>query len=201
MSEKPMPAGQLRRRRIVRLVAALAAVPLLPACTGAFSTEPMRARERRDVDMNVEATLVRCYQLAPDTRELVARAAGVLVFPTVVPVNPVTGEWAGRGELREGRVVTNYYLLSTSVDPASKASRQGAARAIIFVFTDRDALNRFRLSQVWRANEAAAAAEKAAETSGVLRAGPAGIVTLVLQGRQLVTNPSMPEALVVPLGL
>lgn len=174
-------------------------MPLLPACTGAFSTEPMRARARRDIDMNVEATLARCYQLAPATRDLVARAAGVLVFPTVVPVDPVTGERAGRGELREGQAVTDYYFVSTSVDSASKASRQGAARAIIFVFTSRDALSRFRLSRSWRANEAAGAAEKAAESSGVLRAGPAGMVTLVLEGHALVTNPTMPEALVVPL--
>jgi lipid-binding SYLF domain-containing protein len=200
MIDTSMPAHGIRRRELVRLIAAaLLAPPLLSACAGPFSTEPLRARERRDLETNVEATLERCYLAAPETRDLVARAAAVLVFPTVGPVNPVTGEWAGRGALREGSVSTGYFFLSTSADGGASA---GKVRSIIYVFSSREALNRFRLNQAWRANEAAAAAVGAAgPASGVLGGARPGVVTLMLQGRSLVTNPTLPEAVVVPLDI
>lgn len=197
MIDPRMPPMQgVRRRSMVRLVAAaLLAPPLLCACAGPLSTEPLRARERSDLATNIEATLARCYAAAPETRDLVAHAAAVLVFPTVGPVNPVTGEWAGRGALREGRVLSDYFFLSTNA-----GGNAGKVRSMVYVFSSREALNRFRQSHPWRPNEAAGGAG-APRASGVLGSARPGVVTLMLQGRSLVTNPTLPEVVVMPLEL
>jgi hypothetical protein len=154
------------------------AISLLPACSGPFSTEATRASERRNLETDVDATLERCYLIDPDTRKQVASAVGVLVFPTVAPVDPVTGEWAGMGVLRVGAVFTTSYFLSI---PAGMA-RQSKVRSIIFLFTHLDALNTLRRSKPWRAGTSMP-----------------DVLTLVLQGNVLITSPAMPDMVVVPL--
>src|SRR6266853_1209213 len=43
------------------------------------------------IEANVDATLSRLYEAAPSSRQLVERAAGVLVFPSVLNVGLVVG--------------------------------------------------------------------------------------------------------------
>ena len=179
MSESAIAANLRRRRRFICKLAGVAmALPLLPACTGPLSTEATRASERRNLETDFDATLERCYLNAPETRKLVANAVGVLVFPTVGPVNPVTGEWAGMGILREGVVFTDSYFLSI---PAGMAT-QTKVRSIIFLFMDLNALNTFRVTKPWRAGKPMA-----------------NVLTLVLQGNAMTTNPSLPAIVVMPL--
>ena len=179
MSGTQIPENGWRRRAFVRnLAGAAISLPFLSACARPFSTEATRATERRNLETDFFATLERCYLTAPETRKLVAEAVGVLVFPTVGPVNPVTGEWAGTGILREGAVFTNSYFLSI---PAGMAT-QTKVRSIIFLFMHLNALNTFRVSKPWRAGKPMP-----------------DVLTLVLQGNALMTNPVLPHIVVMPL--
>ncbi len=92
--------GVGRRRFWRNLVGLALSLPLMPGCVGPGSTEVTRARQRRNIEAAFDTTLARCYLAAPSSRELVSGAVGVLVFPTVALINPVTSEWAGVGALR-----------------------------------------------------------------------------------------------------
>lgn len=171
-----------QRRNCLRM---LAFVPLwLAGCTGPVSTEASRAREHRNIETDSDAALTRCYLASPAARQLVAQAAGVLVFPTVSLINPVTGEWAGMGALREGPLFTDYYFLSIAGHGMEKST---APVSIILLFKSLGALGKFRLRSPWRAGGAANAA------------GMPDVLTLALRDNVLTTNPAMPEMVVVPL--
>lgn len=200
MTDASIPGRGMQRRGFVRNLAGLAlALPVLSACTGAASVEDTRARQRRIIEANFDATLTRCFLIAPATRELVADAVGVLVFPTVALINPVTAEWAGAGALREGPVFANYFFLSVTKDGMTQEPK---SQSIIFLFRTLDALNQFRLSNPWRASEAIAASQARARKRGPdMRGQHPDLLALVLQGQVLMTNPAMPEMVVVPLDM
>jgi lipid-binding SYLF domain-containing protein len=127
----------------------------LSACTGmdTVSTDSTRAEQRRNIETDFEATLIRAQVTAPRLRELTAQAAGVMIFPIVTTINPVTSERAGNGALREGGVYTGHYRVTASLD-CVRAPED--SQSIIVVFTTRDALNRFRRSKPWRLADAVA---------------------------------------------
>ncbi|TMG97756.1 MAG: hypothetical protein E6H79_20705, partial [Betaproteobacteria bacterium] len=78
-----------------------AAAVLLAACTttgpGA-SGDP--AAKRRSIDAAVDSALTKLHSQAPGSRELTAKAKGVLVFPSVVSAGFVVGGSYGEGALR-----------------------------------------------------------------------------------------------------
>ena len=57
---------------------------------------------RRRINASVNATLDRFYRQIPGARELSARAAGVLVFPTVLKAGFGVGGEYGEGAMRVG---------------------------------------------------------------------------------------------------
>lgn len=180
IDDASIPARAMRRRDFLRKLAAILLplpLPLFAACSGPFSTPATREEQRRNIETNFNATLARCYLVAPSTRGLVGNAVAVLAFPTVGLVNPVTGEWGGMGVLREGVVFTAYFYLSI---PKFESESQAETRSIVFLFNSLGALNKFRVSNPWRASEAE-------------------VLTLVLRGNTLMTNPAMPDRFVVPL--
>lgn len=131
-----------------------AAAVMLAACSLAFvgctTTKPdtggTAASSRSAIDANVDAALSKLYGTVPGSRELVAKSAGALVFPSVISASLGVGAEYGRGALRTGNRTQGYY----STTAGSIGWQAGAqSRAVIYVFTTQDALAKFRASNGW----------------------------------------------------
>lgn len=114
--------------------------------TGTSDTSGHQVDKRHTIDAGVESTLARLYTAANGSRELVGKARGVLVFPSVIAAGFGLGGQYGEGSLRVGGSTVGYYSTAT----ASIGWQIGAqSKAIIFLFMTEDALDRFRNSDGW----------------------------------------------------
>jgi lipid-binding SYLF domain-containing protein len=102
--------------------------------------------QRRDIEAGVDATLSRLYDAAPQSRQLVARASGVLVFPKVLSASFIVGAEHGNGTLRVAGKTEGYYDISAG----SIGLQAGAqSKAIVLLFMTPDALAKFRNAKGW----------------------------------------------------
>lgn len=166
-------------------LAALALVAALSACSSTASiTKPSStdqpagakaADTRNTLDQGYRDTLERLYATTPGSRELVAKARGVLVFPHEVAAGLVVGGSYGEGELRTRGVVDGYYKTTS----ASVGWQIGAqSRALVFLFMTDDALNKFRNSEGWSGGVDASVAVIKAGANGALDANAAQAPTV-----------------------
>ena len=100
------------------------------------------------MEAQVDATLSKLYNSVPASRDMVAKANGVLVFPAVVGASFGVGAEYGRGALRVAGRTEAYY----STTAGSLGFQAGAqSKAVIYVFNSREALDKFRSSSGWTA--------------------------------------------------
>jgi hypothetical protein len=78
----------------------LAGCTTTPPRSGSASSE--NTDKRRSINAGVDSTLARLYSAANGSRELVAKARGVLVFPSVIQAGFWIGGQYGEGALRVG---------------------------------------------------------------------------------------------------
>ncbi len=141
----------MQRRTFVRAgVAALAVAslpfPVLTATTSHAATSETDAAKRRSIDAKVQGTISRLYSTVKGSRELVAKANGVLVFPSVLQAGFVVGGQYGEGALHVGGKSVGYY----STVSGSFGLQAGAqSKAIIFLFMTHEALSSFRHAKGW----------------------------------------------------
>jgi lipid-binding SYLF domain-containing protein len=96
---------------------------------------------------SIRQTLDRLYRHVPGAQGLIARSAGVLVFPTVVKAGFGVGGEYGEGELLiGGRPVGRYNTIAGSIGFQFGAQ----ARSVIIVFMTPDALENFRGVDGWK---------------------------------------------------
>ena len=158
-------------------LSALVAAALLAGCSTTASvtkpaegTGPSTAESRHAVDASYHETLDRLYASTPGSRELVAKARGVLVFPRVISAGLGVGGAYGEGQLREHGRVEGYYRSITG----SVGWQIGAqSRAIIILFMTDDALQRFLASKGWSAGADASVAVLTAGANGAIDANAA----------------------------
>jgi lipid-binding SYLF domain-containing protein len=106
------------------------------------------AATKQQIDTDVQYALKTFYNLAPGNQELVSKAAGVLVFPTVMKAGFVVGGEYGEGALQMGGKPVEYY----SIASASFGLQIGAqARSEVILFMDKDVLENFRHQDGWSA--------------------------------------------------
>ncbi|MFL9988534.1 BPSL1445 family SYLF domain-containing lipoprotein [Paraburkholderia sediminicola] len=140
----------MNRRGFVRTGAMLVGAGLtltvsLEAVSDAIASESNDSK-RRAIDAKVHGTLSKLYANVRGSRELVDKANGVLVFPSVIKVGFVAGGEYGEGALRVGGKSVGYY----STVSGSFGLQAGAqSKAVIFLFMTHDALNSFRRSKGW----------------------------------------------------
>ncbi|PXW26398.1 lipid-binding SYLF domain-containing protein [Paraburkholderia caballeronis] len=116
--------------------------------TGPSDASSEQSDKRHTIDSGVDSTLSRLYGAADGSRELVGKARGVLIFPSVIDAGFIVGGEYGEGSLRvRGRTVGYYSTATGSVGWQIGAQ----SRAIIFLFMTDDSLNRFRSSDGWSA--------------------------------------------------
>lgn len=117
------------------LLAALPATDCVAASAGELQRDSTRVLER-------------LYDAQPATRDVLGRAAGVLVFPGIYKGGIGLGAEYGEGVLREGGRVTGYFRVVTG----SVGLQLGVQkRAQVIAFMDAAALRRFKNSDGWEA--------------------------------------------------
>lgn len=140
----------------------------LSGCTTTASSDASRSEQmdkRRTIDAGVDSTLARLYDIASGSRELVGKAHGVLVFPSVFDAGFVVGGQYGEGSLRVGGRTVGYYSTATG----SIGWQIGAqSRAIVFLFMTDESLNRFRSRDGWSAGGDASVAVLQIGANGTL---------------------------------
>jgi lipid-binding SYLF domain-containing protein len=134
-----------KRHFIAALVGALV---LATGCTttGPDSGDP--ATRRQNIDSGVDSALATLFRQDPGAQELVGRARGVLVFPSVLEAGFIVGGWRGDGALRKGGKTVSYHR-TTGGSFGLQAGAQSTAVFLLFM-TD-DALARFEASRGWTA--------------------------------------------------
>ena len=158
-------------------LSALVAAAVLAGCSTTASVSkpadgdtPSTAESRHAVDASYHETLERLYAGTPGSRELVAKARGVLVFPRVISAGLVVGGAYGEGQLREHGRVEGYYRTTTG----SIGWQIGAqSRAIVILFMTDDSLQRFKASKGWSGGADASVAVLTAGANGAIDANAA----------------------------
>ncbi|MBC8729919.1 YSC84-related protein [Paraburkholderia sp. UCT2] len=141
-----------RRHFMLKTTAALAFGGLaLAGCTTTGNTPEnahIDASKRQSIDASVDGTLSKLFTTVPGSRELVSKARGVLVFPSVLQAGLIVGGQYGEGALRVGGTTVGYY----STVSGSFGLQAGAqSKAIIFLFMTQDSLDKFRNANGWSA--------------------------------------------------
>ena len=96
---------------------------------------------------SIRGTPVVLYRHVPGSHELVARSAGVPVFPTVVKAGFGVGGEYGEGELLiGGRPAGRYNTIAGSIGFQFGAQ----ARSVVIIFMTPDALDDFRRVDGWK---------------------------------------------------
>jgi lipid-binding SYLF domain-containing protein len=139
-----------RRNFMLKTTVALAFGGLaLAGCTttsGTPDNASTNMSKRQSIDASVDGTMSRLFQTVPGSRELVSKARGVLVFPSVIQAGFVVGGQYGEGSLKVGGSTVGYY----STVSGSFGLQAGAqSKAIIFLFMTQDSLDSFRNADGW----------------------------------------------------
>jgi lipid-binding SYLF domain-containing protein len=114
---------------------------LFAVCAFLQAQTPAKAAGAGEINAEVNATLERFYYMVPGGQALVARAAGVLVFPTVIKAGFGIGGEYGEGAMRvAGRTVAYYNVVSGSIGFQLGAQ----ARSVIIIFMTPHALANFQ---------------------------------------------------------
>lgn len=134
------------RTLMIASVVGAAALGMVGCTTTTESAQGSPRSERMSLDAQVDATLSRLYEAAPGSRELVARSRGVLVFPAVIGGSFVIGVEHGEGELRIGNKVHSRYTTSGA---SIGWQAGGQSKAVIYVFSTKEALEKFINGNGW----------------------------------------------------
>jgi lipid-binding SYLF domain-containing protein len=106
-----------------------------------------KAGSASEINYEVGATLDRLYRHIPGSHEVAARAAGILVFPTIIKAGWGIGGEYGEGALRiRGRTVGYYNTIAASIGLQLGAQ----ARSVVIMFMTPDALDGFRRVDGWK---------------------------------------------------
>lgn len=113
-----------------------------------FASTAVHAASKEEIDADVKEVLKDFMYLSAGNKELLDKANGILVFPSVVKAGFVVGGEYGEGSLQMGGKTVNYY----SIASASVGLQLGAQeRAEIILFMDKNALDKFVASDGWSA--------------------------------------------------
>jgi lipid-binding SYLF domain-containing protein len=131
-------------RKIDRRSALTLAVSTI-AATGLSKTAS--ARPGGYVDGKVARTLDSLFYRVRGSRRLIERAAGVLVFPTIIKAGFGIGGEYGEGSLLIGGTTAGYY----NIVSGSIGFQLGAqARSVVIAFMTGEALARFERTDGWK---------------------------------------------------
>jgi lipid-binding SYLF domain-containing protein len=163
---------------------------LATACTTTSTSSGDPAAKRSSIDASVDSAMSKLYTQVQGSRELVGKARGVLVFPSVVSAGLGVGGSYGQGALRVGGKSVGYY----STTAASVGLLAGAdSKAVFLLFMTQDALDKFRASNGWTAGaDASVTMLKVGASAGIdTQTAQQPIVGFALSNAGLMANLSL----------
>jgi lipid-binding SYLF domain-containing protein len=177
-------------RRNFTSVSTVALMVALSGCSTTSDSKTDAASKRQEIDAGFDATLNKLYASANGSRELAAKAQGILIFPNVLAAGVLVGGEYGEGALRVGDTKSGYYSTATG----SFGLQLGAqSKAVIFLFMTKDALDKFRNSKGWTAgvDGSVALAKIGANGNVDTSSATAPIIGFVLTNAGLMANLSL----------
>ncbi|HEY0876919.1 MAG TPA: YSC84-related protein [Zeimonas sp.] len=197
MKREPIAFAARRRATLGLLVLASGA---LTACTTTGPTgSSTAAAKRREIDAAVDATLTKLYETTPGSRELVQRASGVLVFPSVIRVSLGIGGAHGDGALlgKGGRTLGYYTVNAGSIGLQAGAQSQAA----IYLFMTPETLQHFQASNGWTAGVDASVAVAKVGANGRIDTASAQqpVIAFVMTNAGLAAGVALEGAKVTPM--
>ncbi len=163
---------------------------LFPALAALVFAGTAHAAKPEKIDRRVDTALSEFRDQIGGADSVLAKAAGVLVFPSIKKAGIGFGGEYGQGALRIGGKTAAYY----STASASFGLQLGAqARRQIIVFLDPDALEKFRASPGWEIGVDASVAVVTIDAGGSIDATQLSqpIVAFVFDGKGLMYNLSL----------
>jgi len=144
MSDVAAPAARSSEKPVLYCVrAALLFALLLTALLGGNFAS---ADSRETIEAKTTQAIALLIEQAPEAKELLEKAKGVLVFPHIVKMGFGVGAQYGEGVLRVGGVSTGYY----STSGASFGLQLGAqTKSEAVLFMSDEALASFQSGQGW----------------------------------------------------
>lgn len=192
----------MKSRLLALASAAILAIGSLTSCSTTTTTPggDNAAAKRQSIDADVEAALSRLYAQDPSARELVAKARGTLVFPSVISAGFVVGGSYGQGALRVGGRTVRYY----STAAGSVGLLAGAeAKSVYLLFLTDEALAKFRASEGWTvgADATVTLVNVGANAQVDTKTARQGVVAYVLTKGGLMASLSLDGTKITPLAL
>jgi len=124
------------------------AMAALLLCGFVLSSTPAAAASREELDAHAREAIADLYRASPAARELAGKAAGMLVFPSVIKAGFWVGGEYGEGALEVGQKTVAYY----NIISASFGLQAGVQdKSVVLMFTTPAALAKFRESDGWKA--------------------------------------------------
>lgn len=106
------------------------------------------AASKAEIDTDVQFALTAFYNLSPGNKELASKAAGVLIFPSIMKAGFFVGGDYGEGALQIGGKTVDYYS-SAAISFGLQLGAQSRSQVILFM--EKDALENFRMHDGWAA--------------------------------------------------
>jgi len=135
-----------------------------------FLSIPSYAKTAKEINGEANEALTLFYKQVKGGKEFLKAAKGVLVIPNIVKAGVGVGGQYGEGALRIGGKTVEYY----SIAAGSAGLQIGAQKMnLILVFTQDEALKKFRASSGWKAGVDASVAfvdvgaEKSLDTANI----------------------------------
>ncbi len=117
-------------------------------CGIVFSSTMAAAASREELDAHVHEAIQDFYRTSAAGKELAGKAAGMLVFPSIIKAGFGVGGEFGEGALRIGQGTVGYYNIAS----ASVGFQIGVQeKSVVILFMTGDALAKFRASKGWKA--------------------------------------------------
>jgi lipid-binding SYLF domain-containing protein len=124
-------------------------IPFLLVAAGCTSINPHDgSAQRRGIDNDIDSALTTLFERSPGSREMVDRAKGVLIFPSIGEAGTRISSTYGEGALRKARQPGSIAYYSSRTAPVGPiVGRQTEAVFVLFM-TD-EALEKFQSSNGW----------------------------------------------------
>ncbi|MDB5813177.1 MAG: hypothetical protein JWN23_294 [Rhodocyclales bacterium] len=189
-------------KRTFLLMAAAITVIGFAGCTTTMPEKPAAdtSAKRTNLNAGADKVLADLYKQVPGSREMVAKAKGVLIFPNVVAAGLGVGASYGEGVLRKDDRPTSYYnTAGGSIGLIAGAQ----SKAVFMLFMTSESLAKFESSKGWTAGADAsvvvlnAGASAAVDTKTVQQP----IVGYVLTNGGLMANASIDGTKITKLDL
>lgn len=113
-----------------------------------LASPQLKAASATEIDIKVDETLERFKTEVPGGERFLAKAEGVLVFPSVIKVGFGIGGEYGEGALRINGETVDYYNTAAGSIGLQLGAQQ---KSLVLVFLDADVLKNFRSSKGWKA--------------------------------------------------